>query len=100
MILQLVKIPHSNLSKVTRMVLVQICSMMMLTTSHTTATGMLSVLPYTTMTGRNVSATTNGLTRVSDVAQLKVELLKENYSNEKGNELLAGFSESGRHCWR
>lgn len=76
LILQLVEIPHSNLSKVTRMVLVQVCSMMMLTTSHATATRMLSVLPYTTMTGRNVSATKNGLKRVSEVAQLKFKLLK------------------------
>lgn len=52
------------------------------------------------MTGRNVSATTDSLERVSDVAQLKVELLKERCSNGKGNKLLAGFGESRRHCWR
>lgn len=81
------------------MVLVQIGSMMMLATSHTAATGMLSVLPYTTMTGRYVSATANGLTRVSDVAQPKVESLWKMRSHGKGNKLLAGFGESGRHCW-
>lgn len=80
------------------MVLVQICSMMMLATCHTAATGMLSVLPYTTMTGRYVSATTIGLTRVSDVAQLKVESLWEMRNHRKDNKLLACFGESGRHC--
>lgn len=51
------------------------------------------------MTCRYVSATTNGLTRVSDVAQPKVECLWKMRSHGKGNKLLAGFGESGRHCW-
>lgn len=71
--------------------------MMMLATSHTAATGMLSVLPYTTMTSRYVSATTNSWTRVSNPAQLKVESLWEMRGHGKGNKLLAGFGESGRH---
>jgi hypothetical protein len=39
------------------MVLVDVCSVMMLATSHTATTGMLSVLADTTMTGGDVAAT-------------------------------------------
>ena len=53
----LVEIPHSDLSKVTRMVLVHVRSVVMLSTCKTSSTGMLAVLSYTTMTGRDVSAT-------------------------------------------
>jgi hypothetical protein len=51
------EISHANLSKVTGMVLVDVGSVMMLATSHTTTTWMLSVLAYTTMTGRDMAAT-------------------------------------------
>jgi len=52
----LVEIPHSDLSKVTGMVLVHVCSVVMLSTSQTTTTGMLAMLSYTTVTGRDVTA--------------------------------------------
>ena len=55
LILEFVKIPHSNLSEVSRMVPVQIRSVMVLTTSHTTSTWMLAVLSYTTVTSRDVT---------------------------------------------
>ena len=55
LILQSVKISHADLSEVTRMVLVEIRSVMMLTTRHTTTTGVLSVLADTSMTGRDVT---------------------------------------------
>lgn len=50
------EIPHSDLSKVTRMVLVHVRSVVVLSTSQTTSTGMLAVLSYTTVTGGDVSA--------------------------------------------
>ena len=53
------EIPHSDLSKVTRMVLVQVRSVMMLSTSKTSSTGMLAMLSYTTVTGGNVTAAVN-----------------------------------------
>lgn len=53
----LMEVSHSDLSKVTRMVLIHVCSVMMLSTSKTSTTGMLAVLAYTTVTGGNVSAT-------------------------------------------
>jgi hypothetical protein len=55
----LVEIPHSDLSKVTRMVLVHICSVVVLSTSKTSSTGMLAVLSYTTVTGGDVTAAVN-----------------------------------------
>ena len=55
----LVEVPHTDFSEVTRMVLIHIRSVMMLSTSETTSTGMLAVLSYTTMTGRDMSATVN-----------------------------------------
>jgi hypothetical protein len=42
MVLLLVEVPHTNLTKITWMVLVEIGSVMMSTTSHTTTTRMLS----------------------------------------------------------
>lgn len=41
------EIPHAHLPKVTRMVFIEIRSVMMLSTSHTTSTGMLAVLADT-----------------------------------------------------
>jgi hypothetical protein len=53
----LVEISHSDLSKVTWMVLVHVRSVVMLTTSKTTTTGMLAVLAYTTVSSRDMAAT-------------------------------------------
>lgn len=55
LVLELVEVPHTNLSEVTWMVLVDVGTVVVLTTSHTTTTGMLSVLANTTMTGRDVT---------------------------------------------
>jgi len=52
----LVEIPHSDLSKVTGMVLVHVCSVVMLATSQTSTTGMLAMLSYTTVAGGDVTA--------------------------------------------
>lgn len=46
---------HTNLTEVTRMVLVDVGSVVVLTTGHTTTTRMLSVLTDTTVTGRDVA---------------------------------------------
>ena len=54
------KVSHSDFAEVARMVLVDVGSVMVLATSHTTTTGMLSVLAYTTMTGRDMAATGRG----------------------------------------
>lgn len=50
------KVSHADLSKVTGMVTVQVGLVVVLTTGHTTATGVLAVLANTTMTGRDVAA--------------------------------------------
>jgi hypothetical protein len=56
MVALLVEIPHADLSKVPGMVLVQVCSVVMLSTSQPATTGMLAVLSYTTITGGDVTA--------------------------------------------
>lgn len=50
------EVPHTDLSEVTRMVLVHVGSVMMLSTGQTATTWMLAVLAYTTLSGRDVSA--------------------------------------------
>ena len=55
------KILHSNLSKVTRMVLVKVDAMVMLTTSVSTTSRMLPVLSNTSMTMGNVASKLSGL---------------------------------------
>jgi len=52
-----VKVSHSNFAKVTRMVFVDVGSVVVLATCHTATTRMLSVLAYTTMARRDMAAT-------------------------------------------
>ena len=58
LIVQFVEISHANFPKVTRMVLVEICSVMMLSTGHTTSTRMLSMLANTAVAGGDVAPAT------------------------------------------
>jgi hypothetical protein len=58
---KLVVVTHTNLTKVTRVVLVEVCAVVVLTTSKTTTTRMLPVLAYTTVTGRDVTAVLAGV---------------------------------------
>lgn len=62
------EVPHTNLTEVTRVVLVDVGTVVVLTTGHTATTGRLAVLANTTFTGRDVAA------------------------------VLAGLGETGRHC--
>ena len=55
-VLHLVEVSHADLSEVTWMVLVEIGAVVMLTTGHTTTTGVLSVLAHSSMTGGDVAA--------------------------------------------
>lgn len=50
LVLCLVEISHADFTEVSRMVFVDVRSVMMLTTSHTTTTGMFSVLSYSSVT--------------------------------------------------
>lgn len=59
MVLLLVEVSHTNLSEVTGMVLVHVGTVVVLTTSKTTTTGMLAVLSDTSLTGGNVAAAEN-----------------------------------------
>jgi len=57
LILQFVEIPHANLPEVSRMVFVDICPVVVLSTCHTATTGMLAMLAYTAVAGGYVAAT-------------------------------------------
>ena len=57
LILQFVEVPHAHFSEITGMVFVEICSMMMLSTRHTTSTGMLPVFANAAVASRDVTAT-------------------------------------------
>lgn len=50
------EVSHTDFTEVTRMVLVEIGSVVVLTTGHTTTTGMLPVLAHSSMTGGDVTA--------------------------------------------
>jgi hypothetical protein len=63
-----VEVPHTNLTEVTRVVLVDVGTVVVLTTGHTATTGGLAVLADTTFTGRDMAT------------------------------VLAGLGETGRHC--
>lgn len=51
-----VEVSHTDLSKVTGMVLVEIRAVVMLSTGHTTTTWMFAVLANTSMSGGDVTA--------------------------------------------
>lgn len=55
-VLQQVELAHTELTEITRMVLVEVSTVVVLATSHTTTTGILSVLANTTVSGRDVTA--------------------------------------------
>lgn len=57
----LVEVAHTNLTKVTRMVLIHVGTVVVLTTGLTATTGMLSVLTDSTLTGRNVTSVLSSL---------------------------------------
>jgi hypothetical protein len=54
-------VPHTNLSEVTGVVLVDVGPVVVLTTSHTTTSGMLPVLSDTSVTGGDVTAVLAGV---------------------------------------
>jgi len=56
LVLQLVEVPHADLPKVTRMVFIEICAVMMLSSSHTTSTRMLAMLANTSVAGGDMAA--------------------------------------------
>jgi hypothetical protein len=55
-VLLLVEVAHTDLSEVTRMVLVHVGTVVVLTTSKTTTTWMLAMLSYTSFTGGDMAA--------------------------------------------
>lgn len=103
----LVKVSHPNLSKVTRMVLVQVRSVMMLSTSKTSPTRMLPVLPYTTVSCGDMAATiTNKLASIVPRSRRRLDTVDRHPKkapkiakrHASVDLLLAGFRQVGRHC--
>jgi hypothetical protein len=72
-VLLLVEVPHTDLTEVTRMVLVEVRSVVVLTTSQTSTTWMLAVLSYTTVSGGDVAAAVE-ITEVSNPFFLSLAL--------------------------
>ena len=50
------EVPHTNFTEVTGVVLVEVGTVVVLTTGHTTTTGVLTVLANATVTGGNMTA--------------------------------------------
>ena len=50
------EVPHTDLTEVTGVVLVEVSAVVVLTTGHTTTTGVLAVLSDTTVTGGHMTA--------------------------------------------
>jgi hypothetical protein len=61
LVLHLVEVAHADLSEVTGMVLVEVGTVVVLSTRHTATTGMLAVLAYSSFTCRDVAAAGNVL---------------------------------------
>jgi hypothetical protein len=115
-VLLLVEVAHTDLSEVTRMVLVHIGTVMMLSTGKTTSTGMLAVLSYTTVSSGNMTAAIEDVSP-SSISSLKIQKfsstsstlrLRERVDAEfedlisgaygiEYNVLLAGIGKAGRH---
>ena len=68
------EIPHSHLPKVTRMVFVEIRSVVVLSTGHTTSTRMLAMLANTSVAGGDVAAADE---KVSLCAAPRVRVMAE-----------------------
>ena len=115
------EIPHTDFTEVTRVELVEVRTVVVLTTSHTTTTGVLPVLANTTVTGRDVAAARRSRKKEL-VAILEGAIVwcvldysgaestsvgraqgcgrccpSGNGVNERKYSLLAGLGQSGRH---
>jgi hypothetical protein len=98
-----VEVPHSNFAEVARMVFVDVRSVVVLATCHTATTRMLSVLAYTTMTGRDMAAT--GEERWSAMLAIRAELaMRINICAMLRDSLFSRLREASRHreycSWR
>ena len=71
LILQFVEVPHAHFSEVTRMVFVEVGSVMMLSTRHTTPTRMLPVFANAAVASRDVTATG----KISGISYLTASML-------------------------
>lgn len=120
LLLGLVEVPHTDFTEVTRVVLVEVGAVVVLTTGHTTTTGMLTVLSDTTVTGGNMTAARKTIyvsllsipwlmMVISAVARCQfsstpsaVHISSGKFEREKGNSIvcdapLSCLSETGRH---
>ena len=61
------KISHPDLPEISRMIFVEIGPVMVLSSCHTTSARMFAVLAYTSMTGGDMTATTNRISSCSSI---------------------------------
>ena len=76
----MVVVPHTDLTEVTRMVLVEVDAHVVLTTSLTTTSRMLPVLSNTTMTSRDVASQLSGFLQFGCLEKRRSEN-RPNHSN-------------------
>ena len=79
----LVEVPHTNLTEITGVVLVEVGTVVVLTTGHTTTTGVLAVLADTTVTGGYMTAAI----RERDASQLRLVPFFDNFDIGAGISL-------------
>ena len=105
-VLLLVEVSHTHFTEVTGMVLVHVRAVVVLTTGKTTTTRMLPGLANTTVTGRDVAATEEEELACRSCrcarVQCRTGCAVRNFAMGAWlvyvDVLLAGLSESGRHC--
>ena len=92
------EVSHTDLTEVTRMVLVDVGTVVVLTTGHTATTWMLAVLSYTTVTGGHMAAAVIILSAsVVLYGLLQRAKRQSQVEDSEKDSLLAGLCQSGRH---
>lgn len=102
LVLGLVEVAHTDFTEVTRMVLVEVGTVVVLTTGHTTTTWMLAVLADTTVSGRDVAAAVKELGQsiaLSTHVRACLGFLApaQSAKHVERDSLLAGLAQSSRH---
>ena len=86
-VLGVMVVPHTDLTEVTRMVLVEVDAHVVLTTSLTTTSRMLPVLTNTTMTSGDVASQLSGFLKFGSLKKRKEkEEKKKGREREKGRK--------------
>ena len=88
--------PHTDLTEVTRVVLVEVGPVVVLATGHTTTTRVLAVLSDTTVTGRHMAA---AVERQTGQYPKPSSHSYESLGRIAGNDAIAGRESCSTHCF-